>query len=339
MAKAPASVAAGRLNFGAEDWIIRSIMSGKLVSPSRSREPPTGSAVDRLTPLLDRFRVRGSLFHSGALCGTTSFDALPGRAFLHVLRRGEMDVLHPAGEGVPRRLAVREPTLLLYPRPLHHVFVNPPRDGSDFVCATLDFDGGPRHPLVAALPPLVTVALREVEGLAAGLQLLFDETANSRCGSRLIADRLFEVVLVQLLRWLLDRPERAGIGAGLLAGLSDPRLARALVALHESPAQAWTVGRMAERAGLSRAAFAARFRAVTGTTPAAYLGDWRLSLAAARIRSGTPIKQVAAECGFAGAASFSRAFRRCLGESPRGWQRLRSAVREGAAHDASRPGE
>lgn len=304
-----------------------------------SPEPAPGSSVDRLTQLLDRFRVRASLFHSGPLCGTTTFDAQPGRAFLHVLRRGTMDVLHPAGAGVARRLAVREPTLLLYPRPLHHVFVNPPRDGSDFVCATLDFDGGARHPLVAALPPLVAVALSEVRGLGAALQLLFDETEQVRCGSRLLADRLFEVVLVQLLRWLVDRPERVGIASGLFAGLADPRLARALVALHESPAQAWTVGRMAERAGLSRAAFAARFRAVTGTTPASYLGDWRLSLAAARIRSGMPIKQVAAECGFAGSASFSRAFRRRLGDSPRGWRRVCSGAPEDALHAGLRPGE
>lgn len=313
-------------------------MSRNVVRSSSNGEPAPGSPVDRLTPLLDRFRLRASLFHSGPLCGTTTFDALPGRAFLHVLRRGEMDVLHPAGEGVARHLAVREPTLLLYPRPLHHVFVNPPRDGSDFVCATLDFDGGTRHPLVAALPPLVVVALHEVQGLAAALQLLFDEAERSRCGSRLIADRLFEVVLVQLLRWLLDRPERAGIGAGLLAGLSDPRLARALVALHEAPAQAWTVDRMADRAGLSRAAFAARFRAVTGTTPAAYLADWRLSLAAARIRSGTPVKQVAGECGFAGAASLSRAFKRRLGDSPRGWRRRHAAeaAPQAARHDRDR---
>lgn len=50
--------------------------------------------IDRLSSLLERFRVRAHLFHNGPLCGTTSFAAEPGRGFLHVLRRGEMVVTH-----------------------------------------------------------------------------------------------------------------------------------------------------------------------------------------------------------------------------------------------------
>ncbi|MCB1570965.1 MAG: AraC family transcriptional regulator, partial [Xanthomonadales bacterium] len=48
-----------------------------------------------------------------------------------------------------------------------------------------------------------------------------------------LADRLFEVLVLQLLRWLLDHAEEAGLQDGLLAGLSHPRLARVLTAIHE----------------------------------------------------------------------------------------------------------
>ncbi len=284
-------------------------------APARSPTPP----VDRLSALLERFRVHATLFHSGALCGTQTFEARPGRGFLHVLRRGEMEVRHPGDQSVQPSLRLTEPTLLFYPAPLHHVFVNPPREGSDFTCATLDFDGGARNPVVGALPPLLCVPLHQVDGLRPALDLLFSEADRMRCGSRLLADRLFEVVLIQLLRWIIDHPQQAGIARGLITGLADPRLARALVALHRAPGDAWPLAKMAATAGMSRSAFAQAFKEATGTTPAAYLTDWRLSLAATMVRAGQPVKRVAAELGFAGASSLSKASRQRLGTSPRQW--------------------
>lgn len=293
--------------------------SRKRVSTSRGNADRPSTGVDRLSALLDRFRVRAALFHSGALCGRTTFEAVPGRAFLHVLRRGSMEVRHPSRGGLQRKITVDEPTLLLYTRPVEHVFINPPRDGSDFSCATLDFDGGDRNPLVAALPALVRVPLREIEGLQPALDLLFAETDRVRCGSRLLADRLFEVVLIQLLRWLIDHPQRVGITSGLIMGLSDARLAKALIALHRSPADDWSLPRMAAEAGMSRSAFAASFKEATGTTPAEYLSDWRLTLAMSQIRSGLPVKSIAADLGYASASSLSKAFKQRFGASPRGW--------------------
>ena len=72
-------------------------MSLKDGNSSEPLAPPTGegaASIDRLTPVLERFRVQASLFHSGPLCGHQVFDAKPGRGFLHGLRRGEMALLH-----------------------------------------------------------------------------------------------------------------------------------------------------------------------------------------------------------------------------------------------------
>ena len=275
--------------------------------------------MDRLSTLLDRFHLRASLFRHGPLRGRTTFDPQPDRAFLHVLRRGHLRIEHPANAGVPRRVAVDEPTLLLYPRAVRHVFVNAPREGSDFTCATLWFAGGDRNPIVAALPPLVLVPLDSVPGLRPALDLLFAEADHARCGSRLLSDRLFEVVLIQLLRWIIDHPHAVGVSSGLIMGLSDPRLARTLVALHGAPQDDWSLPRMAAVAGMSRSAFAETFRAVTGTTPSAYLTDWRLTVASTLLRAGQPQKLVAADLGFSNASSLSRAFKQRFGAAPRAW--------------------
>jgi AraC-like DNA-binding protein len=275
--------------------------------------------IDRLSALLARFRVRAHLFHSGALCGVTHFAAEPGRGFLHVLRRGELVVTHRSRSGAPRKIKVAEPTLLFYPRPLEHDFHNAPSEGADFVCATLDFEGGAQHPLVLALPPVLVLPLRSVEGLEHTLALLFAETERLRCGQRLLADRLFEVLVLQLLRWLLDHPQEAGVPRGLLTGLSHPKLARSLTAIHEQPGAAWSLASMAEAAGMSRSAFAAEFKARLGIAPAEYLLRWRVSIAQTMLIDGSSVKATSGELGYASAASFSRAFTQALGSSPRTW--------------------
>ncbi len=279
----------------------------------------TQAPIDRLSALLDRFRVRAHLFHTGELCGVTHFDAQPGRAFLHVLRRGEMVVTHRARDGVPRKVTVTEPTLLFYPRPLSHAFHNAPVDGADFVCATVDFDGGERHPLARALPPLLVLPLGAIDGLEHTLALLFSESERLRCGHRMMADRMFEVLILQLLRWLLDHPEQADFPKGLLTGLAHPRIAAALTALHEKPGEAWSLASMASVAGMSRSSFAATFKAETGTTPADYLAEWRIALAQGMLRKGMAVKLAADQLGYQSAASLSRAFTQVAGMSPRAW--------------------
>lgn len=280
---------------------------------------PSHPSVDRLSSLLERFRVRTHLFHSGPLCGVTHYAALPGRGFLHVLRRGEMVLTHRARSGAPRRIEVREPSLLFYPRPLAHDFHNAPAEGCDFTCAAVEFQGGENHPLARALPPVVVLPLAQVAGLEHTLDLLFAETEQVRCGHRLLADRLFEVLLLQLLRWLLDHPEESGMPSGLLTGLSHPHLAKALVALHERPGEAWTLPRMAAEAGMSRSAFAAAFKLHVGEGPAEYLAQWRLAIVQTELRKGVSLKSAAEQLGYSSTSALSRVFAQKVGASPREW--------------------
>lgn len=280
---------------------------------------PSSEGIDRLSALLERFRVRARLLHAGPLCGVTHFAAEPGLGFLHVMRAGAMAVTHRAADGLPARVEVREPSLLFYPRPLAHDFHNAPREGAEFTCATLEFEGGSAHPLARALPPLTVLPLARLPELDHTLALLFAETGGLLCGQRLLADRLFEVLLMQILRWLLAHPEAGGVDAGLLRGLAHPALARALTAVHEAPGAAWTLERMAQQAGMSRSAFAQAFKREVGETPADYLARWRLAIAQAELRRGRALKTLAPELGYANASALSRVFVQRLGQAPRAW--------------------
>jgi AraC-like DNA-binding protein len=236
-----------------------------------------------------------------------------------VLRKGQMEVTHRPICGAPKRLVVSEPTLLFYPRPLQHDFHNAPSEGSHLVCATLDFEGGAAHPLAQALPALVAVPLSQLPSLSGTLALLFEETEQLRCGQRLLADRLFEVLLLQLIRWLLNQPEDHGLPVGLLHGLSHPKLALALTAVHEHPGANHSLESLAQAAGMSRSAFAATFKAQLGSTPADYVLRWRVSVAQTQLRSGQAVKTVSDALGYANPASFTRAFAQVVGCSPREW--------------------
>jgi hypothetical protein len=126
------------------------------------------------------------------------------------------------------------------------------------------------------LPPVLVVPLAAVMTVSTRpSHLLFAETERLRCGQRLLADRLFEVLLVQLLRWLLDHSGSIGASGGLMNGLAHPKLARALSAVHERPSADWTLESMANVAGMSRSAFASEFKTQVGATPGGYLLQWR----------------------------------------------------------------
>lgn len=148
------------------------------------------------------------------------------------------------------------------------------------------------------------------------IELITEEALANRSGRDLIVDRLIEVMLVEALRF---RP--ATIGAisqpGLLEGLSDPPIARALRGLHADAARSWTVAELAREAGLSRSAFSDRFTQKVGAPPMQYLIDWRMALAKDMLQRGAPsLETVAAAIGYLSASAFSTAFRRQVGQPP-----------------------
>jgi AraC-like DNA-binding protein len=268
---------------------------------------------DRLATLMTHFPVAAQVFNAGALCGINAVEDEAGRGQLHLVREGAVEVRYGR-----ESVQVDEPSLLLFARPLAHRFVTDPVRGADMVCAHLAFEGGAGNPIAASLPPLVCLPLREVDGAAPVLALLFEEAFEQRCGRVALVERLFEVVMIQVLRQLM---ERGGIRGGMLSGLSHPRLRGALVAMHASPAREWTLDALAREAGMSRSVFAAAFRDTVGCTPGQYLQAWRIGLAQQALRRGRPLKNVAAEVGYGSEAALSRAFRAQTGRSPREWKR------------------
>lgn len=269
-------------------------------------------AFDRLDALLRHFVVSANLFHSGPLCGATEEPALDGKGYLHVINCGLVEVRH---DPLPA-MHIVEPTLLFYPRPLAHRFIPDPGSDSEFVCATVAFNAGHLNPVVDALPAVLALPLAGMPELQATIDLLSSETAGHLHGRQSTADRLMEVLLIQVLRRVVDAGTMSN---GMLAGLAHPRVGKAMVALHDAPAHPWTLDGLAMVAGLSRSRFAGTFKSVIGSTVGDYLCEWRMTLAQALLRRDVPLKQVATEVGYGSAVALSRVFKVRFGVTPREW--------------------
>ena len=273
---------------------------------------------DRLATLMARFGVGAEVFNAGVICGMGTLAPPEGVGQLHLIRRGPLSVTYGA-----TTLEITEPSLLLFPRSVPHRFVTDPELGAELACANLVFEGGGRNPICLALPEAVCLPLDRIFGATQVLGLLFEEAFADRCGRAALVNRLFEVLIIQVLRQLMETGELRG---GMLSGLGHARLRNAIVAMHDAPANDWTLDALSAVAGMSRSAFATTFRDVLGTTPGQYLQAWRISLAQQALRVGKPIKVVASEVGYGSEAALSRAFSAHVGTSPNAWKRAQGSM-------------
>lgn len=246
-------------------------------------------------------------FFAGNLCTTVQFADC---GHLHLVKRGAM-TLSRAGAA---DLHIAEPTLLFFPRGLAHRIVGADAGGADLVCATVDLGGGTGNPIGEGLPELVVLPLASHPALGPICDLLVDEGFAEGDGRQAALDLLFDYLLILIVRHVVSS---GMVEDGVLAGLADPRLAKALTAMHEEPRRSWTLDDLAEIAGMSRTRFATHFRSVVGRTPMDYLTRWRMTLARQLLAKGKPVKSVAAQVGYDSAAAFTRTFGRVTGESPR----------------------
>lgn len=277
---------------------------------------------DRLSALLQHFALRAEVVRSGPLRGVASFDDRQGSGHLHLLRQGTLSVADGPGDGT----RVDGPAVVFVPRPQVHRLQASEGAGSagvELVSASVDFGTGDGNPLLRALPARLVVPLARFAPLGQTQQLLFEEAFRPRCGHVAVVNRLLEVLLIQVLRHAIE--ERL-VDGGLMAGLADPRLHKALAAVHAEPSRAWTLAAMAAEAGMSRARFAAHFARCVGMPPGEYLTGWRLGLARTLLRRGVAVKQVAADVGYANASALGRAFTQRVGTPPGAW-----AARHGVA--------
>lgn len=185
------------------------------------------------------------------------------------------------------------------------------------LCGAFEYDSTLKHPFIRDLPCFIHIKANETPDLDWLRKLVFvlsKETRIESPGSNVMADRLTEVLFIQLLRTYMDQtPEKSGY----LNALNDAKVGKALNLIHSETSAELSVDSIAQQVALSRSAFSERFNRLVGETPKSYLQTWRLEKAKLSLSENTQTTYaIASNAGYSSEAAFSKAFKLKFGETP-----------------------
>lgn len=186
------------------------------------------------------------------------------------------------------------------------------------ICGVVRMDHPAARRLVALLPKVIRIDARDGDDrdwMLSTLNVLAAEARELRAGGDAVITRLGDILVIQAIRAWMARDPAAH--TGWLGALRDRQLGRAMAAIQRDPTHAWTLVALADAAGMSRSAFAARFTELVGEPPMRYVARWKMETALMWLREDdAPLSALAQRCGYESEAAFSRAFKRVMGVAP-----------------------
>ena len=160
--------------------------------------------------------------------------------------------------------------------------------------------------------------------LRSSMEQFLDELASPKPGSRALARALMQQCMIFLLRdHCLDGNRRVS----WMAAAQDDRLWLAVRAIFARPEAAHSLETLAVAAGMSRSAFADRFKSAFGRGPIDLVRELRLVRGAQLlVASDAPVKAIAEQVGYESRSYFTRAFSAAYGVSPAAYRASRNAA-------------
>ena len=187
-----------------------------------------------------------------------------------------------------------------------------------FLCGAYRLAGDVGRSLIQALPPMLVIRPSAHDQVHDVVSLISRELTQPAPGQQTVLDRLLDVLLVLVMRASYQHGASA---PRWYRAAEDPRLGRALQAMHEDPGHGWTVPQLAQLSAMSRPAFARNFERALGQTPMQYLTDWRLTLAREYLLANElTMEQIAHRTGYSSPNAFAAVFRRHVGLPPGRWR-------------------
>lgn len=264
--------------------------------------------LDRLSALLEGLAPEVAVRHLSAVPALPPFTGPMPSLRLYLLMSG-----HASLQRDSQHEGLASPSLVICRADTRHCLT--PQDGTvpaSIVLVEACLRGPAARLFLDAFDEPCVIPLVDAEtSLLHTVGLIAAELEQPRCGQPALLHRAGDILFIGVLRQLVARP--ASTVGGILSGLADPRLARALVAIHARPQAPWTLELLAVEAGMSRTAFSKHFHTVMRLPPGRYLQVVRLAIARSEVIAGRGLKQAAQAAGYQSTAALSRALSRPSG--------------------------
>lgn len=177
----------------------------------------------------------------------------------------------------------------------------------------------PVHPLFFELPDWVVLRsdeLHSFDGIAQTIRMLADEIARQEVGAERVTNALLDILFTQVLREIMRNHQVQP--QSWSKGLQQPQIRQALNLMHSNYQQEWTLDELAREIGLSRTSLAVKFKQTVGTTPLQYLLTIRIQKAIHLLSATSDkLEAISQQVGYKDAFSFSKAFKKLTGVSPK----------------------
>ena len=269
--------------------------------------------------LIQQVGLKASVFYSGGLCGQHPFVENNDSGHLHVVMQGQFDLVDRLG----RCTRHQEPSLILFKAFAPHHLNIPPGEEAQVMCADITYASGMNNMITAGLPEIVLIPLSELPLVRNTMNVLEETTQLSPLVRGQIDNKLCEVVLLQVIAYLI---ERGRVEKGVLSGLAHPVLGPLLANILRNPGGQWEVENMAHSVAMSKTRFTQQFVVSVGEAPGQFVRRERIKLAKTLLLEGKPLDLIAQSCGYASQSSFSRSFLQQTGQYPSHWTSVQKGI-------------
>ena len=167
--------------------------------------------------------------------------------------------------------------------------------------------------LFAGLSTPIVERFEPADELGSKLQAALAEISGRQVGMQAMTTAILKQVLVTLVRRSLNS---TSVWLERFSILSDRQIALAFADMVARPSADHSVMALAQKAGLSRSAFMARFVRAIGCSPMVALRQMRMKRAADMLAATFSVEQIARAVGYRSCSSFLRAFRQVHGYVP-----------------------
>ncbi len=243
----------------------------------------------------------------------------PGLSSFHVIAYGNCQ-LHIEGQ-TPIFLSAGD--LIFFSRNTPHQLLNSEENNeisTTLICGHLSFSNT-KNPILMGLPRYLHIKANEMDRQSwfkSLFQQIVREAESDSNGRQLVLDKLAEILFIYIVRYYIGLEQHQYSNkTGLLKGLSNPSIAKSLVAFHNQIDKAWSLNSLADEALISRSKFASLFNELLGVTPLKYMTYWRMQQAKQLLKNTTAsVYSIALDCGYQSEAAFIKVFKKYFNHTP-----------------------